>query len=90
MDLNLFGNEIFQKEHFQAVQTLDSTIQRISHYPVGKYWRNQLRYSVDSDLSSESVIQLLKNWGQYSRFTLSQLLHVWKEFLPSCTINKSS
>ena len=36
----------------RVVQTLDSTIHRINHYPADKYWRNQLRYSVDSDLSS--------------------------------------
>ena len=36
----------------RVVQTLDNTIHRINHYPADKYWRNQLRYSVDSDLSS--------------------------------------
>ena len=35
----------------QVVQTLDSAIQRINYYPADKYWRNQLRYSVDRDLS---------------------------------------
>ena len=35
----------------RVVQTLDSAIHRINHYPADKYWRNQLRYSVDSDLS---------------------------------------
>ena len=35
-----------------VVQTLDSAIQRINHYPVDKYYGNQLRYSLDSDLSA--------------------------------------
>ena len=34
-----------------AVQTLDIAIHRINHYPVGKYYGNQLRYPLDSDLS---------------------------------------
>ena len=38
---------------FQApvVQTLDSTIHRINHYPADKYYGSQLRYPLDSDLS---------------------------------------
>ena len=34
-----------------VVQTLDSAIRRINHYPADKYCGNQLRYPVDSDLS---------------------------------------
>ena len=34
-----------------VVQTLDSTIHRINHYPADKYYGNQLRYLPDSDLS---------------------------------------
>ena len=34
-----------------VVQTLDSTIHRINHYPADKYQGNQLRYPLDSDLS---------------------------------------
>ena len=34
-----------------VVQTLDSTIHRINHYPADKYYANQLRYPLDSDLS---------------------------------------
>ena len=34
-----------------VVQKMDSAIHRIYHYPVDKYEGNQLRYSVDSDLS---------------------------------------
>ena len=35
-----------------VVQTLDSAIHRINHYPAVKYYGNQLRYPLDSDLSS--------------------------------------
>ena len=34
-----------------VVQTLDSTIHQINHYPPDKYYGNQLCYLVDSDLS---------------------------------------
>ena len=34
-----------------VVQKLDSAIYRINHYPTDTYYRNQLRYPVDSDLS---------------------------------------
>ena len=34
-----------------VVQTLDSAIRRINHYPADKYYGNQLRYPLDSDLS---------------------------------------
>ena len=34
-----------------VVQTLDSAIHRINHYPADKYYRNQLRYPLDRDLS---------------------------------------
>ena len=34
-----------------VVQKLDSTINRINHYPMDKYWVNQLRYPMDRDLS---------------------------------------
>ena len=34
-----------------VVQTLDSAIQRINPNPVDKYYGNQLRYPLDSDLS---------------------------------------
>ena len=33
------------------VQTLDSAIHRINHYPAEKYYGNQLRYPLASDLS---------------------------------------
>ena len=35
----------------QVVQKLDSAIHRINHYPVDKYYGNQLRYPLNSDLS---------------------------------------
>ena len=34
-----------------VVQTLDSGIHRINHYPADKYYENELRYPLDSDLS---------------------------------------
>ena len=34
-----------------VVQTLDSGIHRINHSPADKYYENQLRYPLDSDLS---------------------------------------
>ena len=36
-----------------VIQKLDSSIHRINRYPAGKYYENQLRYPLDSDLSSE-------------------------------------
>ena len=36
-----------------VVQTSDSAIHRIYHYPADKYWGNQLRYPLDRDLSGE-------------------------------------
>ena len=40
-----------------VVQTLDSTIHRINHYPANKYKRNQLHYPVDS------FICFSENWA---------------------------
>ena len=34
-----------------VVQSLDSAIHWINHYPVDKCWQNKLRYPLDSDLS---------------------------------------
>ena len=34
-----------------VVQTLDSAIHRINHYPADKYYGNQLHYPLDRDLS---------------------------------------
>ena len=39
------------KDQAPVVQTLDSAIHRINHYPADKYYGNQLRYPLDSDLS---------------------------------------
>ena len=39
------------KDQAPVVQTLDSAIHRINHYPADKYQRNQLRYPVDRFLS---------------------------------------
>ena len=35
-----------------VVQTLDSAIHQINHYPADKYYGNQLRYPLDRDLST--------------------------------------
>ena len=34
-----------------SVQRMGYAIHHINHYPVDKYYQNQLRYSLDSDLS---------------------------------------
>ena len=39
------------KNQAPVVQTLDSAIHRINHHPADKYYGNQLRYPLDSDLS---------------------------------------
>ena len=44
-----------------VVQTLDSTIHRINHYPADKYYWNQLRYPLDSNLSSGQRYQTFEN-----------------------------
>ena len=44
-------NSNVTKVQAPVVQTLDSTIHRINHYPADKYYGNQLRYPLDSDLS---------------------------------------
>ena len=38
--------------HAPVVQTLDSAIHQINHYPVDKYQGNRLRYTLDRFLSS--------------------------------------
>ena len=35
-----------------VVQTMDSAVHRINHYPANKHQQNQLSYPVNSDLSS--------------------------------------
>ena len=50
---NKAENPAFLAEHqAPVVQTLDNAIHRINHYPADKYYRNQLRYPLDRDLSS--------------------------------------
>ena len=51
-----------------VVQTLDSAIHRINHYPADKYLGNQLRYPLVEIYPSSSVIHLLNNWGQMGSF----------------------
>ena len=47
------GKKILPFHLAPVVQGLDSTIHQIDRYPVDKYLGNQLRYSLDKDLSSE-------------------------------------
>ena len=47
------SSELHNRVLAPVVQKLNSAIHRINHYPVDKYTGNQLRYLVDSDLSSE-------------------------------------
>ena len=35
-----------------VVQTMDSAVHRLNHYPADKHYQNQLIYPVDGDLSS--------------------------------------
>ena len=53
MELYSTNNVRVIRYPYQApvVQTLDSAIHRINHYPADKYYGNQLRYPLDSDLS---------------------------------------
>ena len=46
------SSELHNRDLAPVVQKLDSAIHRIFHSPVDKYTGNQLRYLVDSDLSS--------------------------------------
>ena len=39
------------KPQAPVVQRLDSALHRINYYPADKYYGNQLRYPLDSDLS---------------------------------------
>ena len=39
------------RDQAPVVQTLDSAIHRINHYPADKYYGNQLRYPLGNDLS---------------------------------------
>ena len=50
-----------------VVQGLDNDICQINHYPVDKCWQNKLRHPLDSDLSVDSIIHLLNNWGQFEK-----------------------
>ena len=47
----------------QVVQTLDSAILRINHYPVDKYLGNQWRYTLNNFYPVECAIRRLNNRG---------------------------
>ena len=52
-DSKTLSTHHFKQYHqVQVVQMLDSAMRRINHYPADKRKKNQLRYSLDSDLSS--------------------------------------
>ena len=55
----------FQLPAVQAtdVQMLDSAIHQINHYPADKYYGNQLRYLLDSDLSGGQRYPTLEQPG---------------------------
>ena len=40
--------------HWIVIYPVDNVIDRINHYPAEKYWGNQLRDPLDSDLSGGS------------------------------------
>ena len=51
-----------------VVENLDSAIHRISRYLEDKYYENQLRYPLDSNLSSGLIvlaIHVSNNWGLF-------------------------
>ena len=51
--MNELRNKQVKKDvQVPVVQMLDCAIHRINHYPADKYYGNQLRYSVDRDLST--------------------------------------
>ena len=58
--LNLAQLLVYTRLNLPVVQTLDSAIHRISHYPEDKYYDNQLivTYPVDN------AIHFSNNWGQ--------------------------
>ena len=68
-----------------VVQTLDSAIHRINNYPAGKYYGNQLRYLLDSDLSVDSAIRRLNNRGLISVVTGHKTVN-FPEIFPMFTI----
>ena len=47
----LSERSIWTSNQVPVVQKMDNAIHRINHYPTDKYYGNQLRYSVDGDLS---------------------------------------
>ena len=51
-----------------VVQTLDSAIHQINHYPRDKYYGNQLRYPLNSDLSGGQRYPTFENPGPGVRF----------------------
>ena len=46
------SNATVSNKQAPVVQTLDSAIHRINHYPAGWYYGNQLRYPLNSAIQS--------------------------------------
>ena len=57
------GIKIYE-HHAPVVQTLDSAIHQINHYPAHKYYGNQLRYPVDRFLFSGQCYPTFEQPGQ--------------------------
>ena len=57
-----------------VVQTSDSTIHRINHYPADKYYGNQLRYPLDSDLSGGQRYPTFEQPGPESNWVGNTLM----------------
>ena len=66
---------------------LDSAIHRINHYPAAKYYENQLRYSLDSDLSGGQRYLTFEQPGLDANCLFRQLN--WKDLSTQFQIQKA-
>ena len=57
----------WQLNFWPVTETLDSAIYRINHSPADKYYGNQLRYKLDSDLSGGSRYPTFEQPGPESQ-----------------------
>ena len=81
--MNELRNKQVKKDvQVPVVQMLDCAIHRINHYPADKYYGNQLRYSVDRDLSTGWRYPcFLNNWGLV--VTFSRMVTAKESYLPA-------
>ena len=70
-----------------VVQTLDSAIHWINHYPAAKYYENQLRYPLDSDLSGGQRYLTFEQPGPDGNCLFRQLN--WKDLSTQFQIQKA-